>query len=213
MIRVVIVDDHQMFVDGIKLLIKSMPNIDVVGEGNNGAQVIDVLSRVHADIVLMDINMPQMDGLEATKHIVAKYPKCKVLMLTMHNTVNYVETLLKAGAHGYILKNTGVDELQKAIETVVSGEAFYSPEVTSRIMEGLQKKKAIHRETGNVSLTDREKDVLKLIAQELTTTEIGERLFISHHTVESHRKNLISKLGVRSAAGLVKYAVQMGMVD
>jgi len=212
-IKIVIVDDHQMFIDGIRVLVQSMPNIEVVGEANNGIELIDVLHNVLPDVILMDMSMPKMDGLDATKHVVKNHPDCKILMLTMHDSRNHIERLLKAGANGYILKNTGADELKKAIESVVNGQAYYSQEVTNRIMEGLQQKKRVSAEHGDAVITDREKDVLKLIAQEFTTSEIAEQLFISHHTVESHRKNLISKLGVRSAAGLVKYAVQMGLLD
>ena len=213
MIKVIIVDDHQMFIDGIKGLIQSMPNINVVGEANNGIDLIDVLADTKADAILMDMSMPKMNGLEATKHVVKHYPDIKVLMLTMHDSRNHIEKLLKAGASGYVLKNTGIEELQTAIETVVGGKTYYSPEVTQRIMEGFQQKRKVESEYGEVDITDCEKEVLALIAQEFTTSEIAEKLFISPHTVESHRKNLISKLGVRSAAGLVKYAVQMGLVD
>ncbi len=213
MIQVVIVDDHQMFIDGIHGLIDSMENISVVGEANDGVQLIDLLTTVTPDVVLMDISMPKMDGYESTKYVVEKFPNCKVLMLSMHDSRNHIERLLKAGAHGYILKNTGVAELQTAIETVMDGNSYYSPAVTQRIMEGLQQKQKAQKETGNVKLTERETQVLRHIAQEFTTAEIADKLCISPHTVESHRKNLISKLGVRSAAGLVKYAVQMGLVD
>ena len=213
MIKVVVVDDHQIFVDGIKVLINSMEGIEVSGEANNGVDLLDCLSKTQADLVLMDVNMPQMDGIEATKKVVEQYPNLKVLMLTMHDSTAYIEKLLKAGAHGYVLKNTGRAELQTAIETVMRGEAYYSAAVTQRIMEGLQKKKKLSNSLGDVELTDREKEVIILIAQEFTTNEIAEKLFISHHTVESHRKNLISKLQVRGVSGLVKYAIQSGLVD
>ncbi|MBO6516591.1 MAG: response regulator transcription factor [Bacteroidia bacterium] len=213
MIRTIIVDDHQLFIEGVKMLIAKMEDIEVVGEASNGVDLIDVLSSTEADVVLLDINMPQMDGVEATKHLVDKHPHVKVLMLTMHDTRNHIEKLLKTGAHGYVLKNTGGEELEKAIRTVHGGQSFYSETVTKRIMEGLQQRKNVEREHGHVQLTQREQDVLKLIANEFTTAEIGEQLFISPHTVESHRKNLMSKLGVRNSIGLVKYAVQMGLVD
>lgn len=152
-----------------------------------------------------------MNGIAATEHVVKNYPRIKVLMLTMHDTKFYIEKLLKVGAHGYILKNTGKAELKEAIENLYDGGAYYSKSVTETIMQGLQDKKKTQKEHANVELTAREKDVLKWIAQELTSHEIAEKLFISHHTVESHRKNLIAKLGVRSVAGLVKYAVKMGL--
>lgn len=211
MIRILVADDHQIFIDGIAVLINSIENMEIVATANNGAEVIDELSKTEIDVVLMDINMPIVNGFEATQHVIANYPSCKVLMLTMHNTKNYIEKLLKAGAHGYVLKNTGIEELEKAILTVVKGETYFSPEVSQTIMASLQQRDKIQREHDDIKLTDREKEVLKLIAGEFTTGEIAEKLFISKHTVESHRKNLISKLGVRSAAGLVKYAVQMGL--
>ena len=161
----------------------------------------------------MDINMPEMDGIEATKLVKTKHPLLKILMLTMFSSRDYIEKLLRAGADGYILKNTGKAELQEAIETLMNGESYFSKEVTERIMEGLQKKKNMEKSTYLVELTEREIDVLKLIVQEFTTAEIAEKLFISTHTVETHRKNLISKLNVRNIAGLVKYAMQNGLVE
>ncbi|MBL4708220.1 MAG: response regulator transcription factor [Flavobacteriales bacterium] len=213
MIKAIVVDDHQIFVDGVKALINSMKGIEVVGEANNGVDLIDCLSKTEANIILMDVNMPVMDGIEATKAVLEKYPNLKVLMLTMHGSKEYIEKLLKAGAHGYVLKNTGKAELQTAVETIMSGEAFYSAAVTKRIMESMQKKRVVEKRIGNVELTQRETEVIVLIAQEYTTNEIAERLFISHHTVESHRKNLISKLQVRGVSGLVKYAIQSDLVD
>lgn len=213
MIKVIVVDDHQIFIDGVKTIIDTMDNISVVAEANNGVDLIDCLSKTEADIILMDVNMPKMDGVEATKTVLEKYPQLKVLMLTMHDSKAYIEKLLKTGASGYILKNTKKEELQTAIETVYEGGNYYSKEVTQQIMDSLQKHKKVKKSLGDVSLTEREKDVLRLIAQEHTTNEIAEKLFISHHTVESHRKNLISKLQVRGVGGLVKYAIQSGLVD
>lgn len=211
MIKTIIVDDHQIFLDGLKEVFKAFNDITIVGEANNGVDLIDLLSKTTCDVVLMDVNMPKMDGVEATKYVKQNYPDIKILMLTMHDSKAYIEKLLKAGADGYVLKNTAKGELQLAIETVCSDQNYYSPMVTQTIMNSVRQKEATNANYGEVELTDREKDVLKLIAKELTTHEIAEKLFISHHTVESHRKNLIAKLGVRSLAGLVKYAVKMGL--
>lgn len=213
MTKIIIADDHQMFIDGLKSLLSTNNQIELVGEANNGKQLLELLANTSTDIVLMDVNMPEMDGVEATKQLAQNYPHIKVLMLTMFNTRDYIEKLLKAGAHGYILKNTGKEELFEAIEKVMAGESYFSKEVTERIMEGLQRKKTIEKDPMMVELTDREKEVLKLIVQEMTSNEIAEKLFISFHTVETHRKNLISKLGVKNIAGLVKYAFQQGLVD
>lgn len=200
-----------MFIDGIKALLETM-DVEVIGEANNGKELLALVNSTPVDLILMDVNMPEMDGVEATKAIREAYPDLPVLMLTMHSSRDYIQRLLRAGASGYVLKNTGREELQEAITTVMAGNAFFSEEVSQRIMEGLQKKKSQEREMV-VELTPRELDVLKLIAQEMTSNEIAEKLFISHHTVETHRKNLISKLNVRGSAGLVKYAILQGLVD
>lgn len=213
MIKIIIADDHQLFIDGIKSLVKSMKNMEIIAEVANGKLLLEALENNKCDIILMDINMPEMDGVEATKQVKTKYPSIKILMLTMFSNREYIEKLLRAGADGYLLKNTGKAELQEAIETIINGESYFSKEVTERIMEGLQKKKNAEKNTYIVELTEREIEVLKLIVQEFTTAEIAEKLFISTHTVETHRKNLISKLNVRNIAGLVKYAMQNGLVD
>jgi DNA-binding NarL/FixJ family response regulator len=213
MIRIIIADDHQMFIDGLKSLLKPQKNFCVVGEAANGQQLLDLLQTTTTDIILMDVNMQVMDGIEATKQVKLNYPQIKILMLTMFSTRDYIEKVLRAGAHGYILKNTGKEELTQAIQTVMQGESYFSKEVTARIMEGLQKKKAAENDPMMVELTEREKDVLKLIVQECTTQEIADKLFISFHTVETHRKNLISKLNVKNIAGLVKFAILNGLAD
>lgn len=213
MIKIIIADDHQLFIDGVKSLIESMDNMQIVAEVGNGLELLSTLTKTPCDIILMDINMPEMDGIQATKKVLEAYPNIKVLMLTMFSTKEYIEKLLRAGAHGYLLKNTNKVELEEAIHTIISNKPYFSKEVTERIMESLQKKKKLEKNSLLVELTEREIEVLKLIAQELTTGEIAEKLFISHHTVETHRKNLISKLNVRNIAGLVKYAVQNGFAD
>lgn len=212
-IRIAIADDHQMFVDGLKSIIEQMPEMQLVIEANNGKQLLGQLAQTQVDVVLMDMNMPEMDGLEATKKIVVDHPSVKVLMITMHDTHDYIQKLLKAGAHGYILKNTGKQELATAIKTVYAGQSYYSQQVTQRIMDHLSGQKQIQNDLYQVELTERETDVLKLIAAELTTGEIADKLCISAHTVESHRKNLLAKLQVKNSLGLVKYAMKMGLVE
>lgn len=213
MIKIIIADDHQMFMDGIKLLLKARKDIEIVAEANNGAQVLEALKTNVAHLILMDVNMPEMNGEEATKQVKKLFPQTKILMLTMFSTRDYIEKLLRAGADGYILKNTGKEELSAAIDTVMAGNPFYSKEVTERIMEGLQKKKTTETNPLFIELTQREKDVLKLIVKELTSHEIADQLCISFHTVETHRKNLISKLQVKNIAGLVKFALQNGIAE
>lgn len=212
-IRVAIADDHQMIVDGLKAIIEGMEGAEVWNTFGNGLLLLGAMKSGTPDVILMDVNMPEMDGIATTKEVVDKYPDVKVIMLTMHGSADYIQKLLKAGAHGYLLKNTGKQELKAAIETVVKGEPYYTEEVKATVMQHLGPKKQRSSDHIEVSLTAREQDVLKLIAQEMTTKEIADALCISHHTVESHRKNLISKLGVRGTAGLVKHAISLGLND
>lgn len=212
MIKVVIADDHQMFIDGIKALLVNEKSIQVVGEALNGKKVLDLLEQQQADIMLLDVNMPEMDGIEATRIIRQRFPSVKILMLTMYNNTEFIFGLMNAGASGYILKNTGKTELLEAIHAVFSGKTFYSKEVSDSILQNLPKNPG-EKKLEEVHLTEREKEVLKLIAQEFNTQEIAAQLFISTNTVETHRKNLLSKLHAKNIAGLVKFAIQTGLVS
>ncbi len=212
MINIIIADDHQMFIDGIKSLLEPQQDIAIVGEALNGTDLMAILRKVQADIVLMDINMPGMDGVEATRQIRKEHKEVKVLAVTMYNTREFVASLLGAGASGYILKNTGKEELLAAIHALKNGSTYFSEAVTKRIMESLQGKRSSIFD-GVIELTVREKEVLKLIALEHTSQEIAKKLFLSVNTIETHRKNLLSKLNLKNTAGLVKYAVQHGVLD
>lgn len=215
-IRLLIADDHQMLLDGIKALLRDAEDITVIGEASNGAEVMTRLENTPVDVILMDINMPVMNGIEATVHITRLYPRIRVIALTMHSERTFISRILKAGAAGYVLKNTGKQELLLAIRKVASGETYFSSEVASVMMEqymphALSRGREVG--TGIHELTKREVEILKLIAQEMTNNEIAERLFISMYTVETHRKNLIRKIGVKNTVGLVKYAIQQGLTE
>lgn len=211
MIKIIIADDHQMFIDGIKALLKNEKDIKVVGEALNGEEVLSILKKEKADIVLLDINMPVMDGIETTKLLQEKFPQVKILMLTMHNKHEFISGLVNAGASGYILKNTGKKELMEAIQSVYEGKNYFSNEVTETIMHDLHKNPT-EQKIEVAQLTDREKDVLKLIAEEYSTKQIADKLFINSNTVETHRKNLMSKIKAKNLAGLVKFALQTGLI-
>lgn len=214
-VKVIITDDHQMFTEGMLSLLESELWIEVVGTAPNGNALMNLLNTKEADLILMDIHMPEMDGIEATRRLLQEKPHIKVLMLTMSGEPKLIEKLIKAGAHGYILKNTGKVELLTAIKTILDGATYYSQEVAHIYMESLRKtaKKAPVVGGEQVTpLTKREKDVLKLIANEYTTSEIAEKLFISQNTVETHRKNLLSKLQLRNSAGLARYATESGLL-
>ena len=212
MIRIIIADDHLMFIDGIKALLGNEREIYIVGHALNGAEVLSLLEREKADIILMDVNMPVMDGIETTIEVRQKYPDVKIIMLTMHNNREFIYGLIHAGASGYILKNTGKEELMDAIRNVHKGKTFYSEDVKETIMQNISQKPA-KQKIEAAHLTDREKEVLKLIAMEYNTHEIAEKLFISTNTVETHRKNLLSKLNAKNIAGLVKFALQTGIIS
>jgi DNA-binding NarL/FixJ family response regulator len=201
-----------MFIDGIKALLRNEKEIQIVGEALNGTEALQLLENIVANIVIMDVNMPGMDGIEATKKITAIYPGVKILMLTMYNKHEFIAELMNAGASGYLLKNTGKKELIEAINTVYAGKIYYSSDVTETILQNFTKSPA-EQKIEAVQLTQREKEVLKLIALEYSTPEIAKELCISANTVETHRKNLISKLKVKNLAGLVKFALQTGLIS
>jgi len=216
MIRVLITDDHQMFIDGIKALLVDSEEVHVVAMANNGEEALDRLKKQPIDVVIMDINMPVMNGIEATKQIREKYPDVKVLALTMYIEKELITEIVKAGATGYILKNTGKEELITAITTIAKGEKFYSSDVALKMLDAKTTREYVEdidNQNRNINLTKREKEILKLITMEYTTPQIAEKLLISYFTVETHRKNLIRKLNVKNVAGLVKIAIQNGLVD
>ena len=208
MINILIADDHLMFCEGITSLLSTEKEINIVGCAENGIEVLKILKTHHIDIVLMDINMQKMDGIETTKHIVEKYPDVKVLMLTMYNNDEFIKQIIEIGAHGYILKNTGKDELILAIKSIINGGNYFNEEVKNTLIKSFRKK----NKGEQVRLTPREKDVLKLICEEYNTAEIADKLFISINTVESHRKNLLNKTGVKNSVGLVKFAIDNKLI-
>lgn len=210
MTRIVIADDHRMFIDGLKALLKNEKDINVVGEALNGIGVLDILSKEQVDIVLLDINMPEMDGIETIKAIHKNFPQVKTIILTMDNKHEFIVGLAAEGASGYILKNTGRTELLEAIQIVQQGGTFYSQSVSETIMNHL--KNGHEQKPESIHLTDRETEIIKLIAEEFSTKEIAEKLFISDNTVETHRKNIMAKLNTKNVAGLVKYAIQNKLI-
>jgi DNA-binding NarL/FixJ family response regulator len=212
MIRVYIADDHQVLLDGLHTLLSSIEDIDVVGIGHNGREAVAFLQDHQVDVMLLDINMPDMNGIDACKIISKDFPSVKIVALSMYNKASFIQQMLKSGASGYILKNTGQEELVSAIRTVHSGEQFLGPMVSKTLMASMlgraQKTKNYIPE-----LTRREKEILALIAKEHTTQEISGTLNISLNTVETHRKNLLSKFGVRNSVGLVKIAMERGLLE
>lgn len=212
MTNILIADDHQMFVDGLKSLLEDEKEVCVVGEAKNGQEVIDQCKSTQVDLVIMDINMPVMDGIQASKELSKRYPYVKILGLSMYNDRDYIADMLKAGALGYILKNTGKENLMEAITTIRGGARYLGAEVSNTLLNGFMKNPTQTR-THIEKLSDREKQVLECIASGLTTHEIGEKLFISKNTVETHRKNLLYKLKARNTAELINNAYKQRLIQ
>lgn len=207
MIKVLLADDHQLFIDGMKALLERAPEIEVVAEASDGQQVLEQLESIQVDVIILDIEMPNLDGVAATEFIRKKYPKTKVLIVTMYNKKEFIVNLMKYGASGYILKNRTKEELLQAIHTVYRGGSHYTLEVldtATSIDESFP-------EEGK--LTEREEEVLCKIAEGLTSKEMAALLFISETTVNTHRRNILSKLNLPNATSLVRYAIKNGYVE
>ena len=208
-IKVLLVDDHQIILDGVKSLLEGTPDIDVVALANNGHEALNTLDILSIDIVLMDIDMPNLNGIDATKQISAKFKDVKVIMLTMHNESSMINNLIDIGASGYLLKNSSKEELLDAIYKVFKGEKYFSTEVTMSLLNKNQSKSS----SSKVDFTKRELDVIKLLVDGHTNKEVGDKLFISHRTVDTHRTNIMKKVGVNNVAGLISFAIKNGLVE
>tara|TARA_R110000868_G_scaffold395600_2_gene667396 strand:+ start:1392 stop:2036 length:645 start_codon:yes stop_codon:yes gene_type:complete len=210
--NLIIADDHKMFIDGLISILNDAPEFSVILTAKNGAQVVKYLGingveNIH--LLITDLTMPEMDGIELNKIVKESYPSLKTLVVSMHIDGNMIDKLIRNNVDGYVPKNAEKDELLTAIRTIIKGEKYFSSEIKKAYTDAMFENKKAEE----VNLTDREKEVLKLIAEEYTTQEIADELFLSKHTIESYRKNLISKLNVKNLAGLTKHALKMGLLD
>ena len=212
-INILIADDHKIVRDGIISLLSDEEKFNIVADAENGIQVLNILKHEKIDIIIMDISMPEMNGIECTKKIKQIYPETHILILSMYNEEQYVSEVFKSGASGYILKNSGKEELIKAIKTIFCGKPYYSSEITKTYIESLVKPVNKKSDIENVinELSSREIEVLELIVNEFSNQEIAEKLFISIRTVDAHRRNLLNKIDVKNTAGLVKFAISNKM--
>lgn len=202
-IKILIADDHQMLLDGIKSLLKGEKNYEIIGQANDGKTALEIMEKNLPHILLTDINMPGMGGYELTKEVKKKFPSVKIIGLSMFNDRAVITDMLAAGVSGYILKNTGKEELLQALQKVFDGGVFYSTEVSEQMMRTFSEEK---KETEAITLTTREIEIVKLIAKEYSNAKIAEELFISERTVETHRKNIFRKTNTKSVIGLLNYA-------
>ena len=215
MIRVFIVDDHTLIRDGLRTLLAADPLFEVVGEASNGQELLDQLPTVAADVVLLDLNMPVLDGLATTHRLREEYPHLRILLLSMMTHERTIGEALAAGAHGYVLKNADKYEVVAALQGVASGKRFLCSEIGLGLLEKLllqEPRPSVPGTSPGVHLTHREREILQLVASGLTNQEIADQLFTSKRTVESHRQNLLEKTGVRNTPALIKYAMEHGLL-
>lgn len=214
MIHVLLADDHTVVTKGIKLLLSDVPDIQCTLEARNGQEVLNLLALESVDVILMDIEMPVMDGIKCTELISQQHPGIKVVAISIYTDYPHVQAMIKAGAKGYLLKNCGKTELEDCIRKVQAGGTFFSEDLTETLVAGMHGK-FVKKEGGShfiPTLSRREKEILRLIVNEATTAEIAEKLFISIGTVETHRHNMMNKLGVRNTAGLVRVAITDALI-
>ncbi len=201
--NLLIADDHTLFIEGLSMLVSRIEDVHVVGDAKNGKQVIELCQSQKIDLILMDLEMPEMGGIEATEIIKRDFPNIKIVAVTMLHDYNTIKRALRSGMDGYVVKNLGISELQKAIETVMNDHIYMSPEITTILALGVAGRKP--NQAYVPDLTKREKEVIKLIIDGLTNDTIAEKLFLSPLTVSTHRKNVLSKLNLKNTAMLVKY--------
>lgn len=205
-IKILLADDHKIVRQGISSLLKSLQGFEVIGEASNGLEAVNFTREKKPDLIIMDINMPTMDGVDASHEIRKFDSKVKILILTMMEDEHYIFDALSAGINGYLFKFAGLDDLSLAVQTISEGENFFDFRVTNVLLE---KKNRLKKDKS--ALSERETEVLRLIVKGLTSSQIGEKLFISRFTVQKHRKNIIKKTKVHSTAELVKYAIDRGI--
>jgi DNA-binding NarL/FixJ family response regulator len=213
-LRIVLAEDHTILREGLRALLSADPSFEIIGEAQNGREAVRCVEKLEPDLLLMDLSMPRMSGMDAIREIKKRYPEIKIIALTVHKTEEYLLTTLKAGADGYVLKDATHEELVMAIKSVMGGKSYLSPGVSEKVIEGYLDGRESNRTASPwETLSQREREVLKLIAEGFKNKEIAEDLCISLKTVEKHRANLMKKLDLHNAAGLTVYAVQKGLVN
>jgi DNA-binding NarL/FixJ family response regulator len=209
-IRIILADDHQLFRNGLKMLLETLPEFEIAGEASNGIEFLDVLKNCDADIALMDINMPEMDGVEATRRGIRLCPSLSVIALSMYGEEEYYYKMVDAGAKGFLLKDSDIFEVKEAILTVKKGGSFFSQELLHHV---IQKIKHRESETKSANLSKREKEILLKICEGLSNQEIAENLFISKRTVDKHRANLLGKTNSKNTASLILFALKNKLIE
>jgi DNA-binding NarL/FixJ family response regulator len=210
-IRIVLADDHTIFLSGLRTLLEKEPDLEVVAKVKDGREAVRVAHEKRPDLVVMDVSMPGMNGIEATRQITATLPRVKVLCLSMHSEEQFVTAVLEGGASGYLLKECALDELLTAIRTVMANQIFLSPTITTTVVQNYRAQRGATQPSPVSPLTDREREVLQLIAEGHSTKDIAARLHLSVKTIDTHRHRIMDKLRIHSVAGLTKYAIRRGL--
>lgn len=212
-VRILLADDHALVRQGFKSLLAGIADFEVVGEAGNGRDALGLIRSLAPDVVLMDISMPEMNGLDAAARALREYPELKVIIVSMHATEAHVVEALRAGAAGYLLKDADAGELERAVRAVARGERFLTPSVSRHILERFVRSERCERASDAGALSPRQREVLQLIAEGRSTRDIAERLHLSVKTVETHRAQLMQRLEIYHVAGLTRYALRIGLVD
>ncbi|MDN5212096.1 response regulator transcription factor [Fulvivirgaceae bacterium BMA12] len=214
-IKVMIADDHQLFRTGMVAVLRDIGGIAVIDQAENGQELLEKLVNKQPDVILMDIKMPEMDGIETTEVVISKYPGVRVIMLTMHDDEHFITHMVDLGAHGYLLKNADVQELELAINKVMEQGYYFNYKVSETLLSGLvgRKSKRNQKKKNELHFSKREQEVLQLICDGFTNSQIAEKLFLSIRTVEGYRYKLCDKVGVKNTAGLVRYAIKNRLVE
>ena len=212
-IRLLIADDHEIFRDGFRLMLTKYPEIILIGEACNGKELIDMTNQLHPDVIICDIKMPVMDGIEATKKITEQFPDMGIIGLSMFDDDELIIEMLEAGARGYLIKNAGKEQITEAIRTVYNNEPYYCKTTSYKLTNMIAKSRFNpYKKTTKAEFSEREKEIIELVCQELTNKEIGDKLFLSVRTVEGHRLKILEKMNVKNTVGLVVYAIKNGIV-
>jgi len=211
--RIIIADDHMIVRQGLATLLAKEPDMEVVAEAENGREVVQLVKELRPDVVIMDVNMPDLNGIEATRQVLAAFPETKIIALSMHADRRFVVNMLKAGSSGYLLKDCAFEELAAAIRLVMANKTYLSTRVSNVVIQDYVQGMSAPRSSAFTMLTPREREVLQLMAEGKPTGQIAEQLHISVKTVETHRQQIMHKLGIHSIAELTKYAIREGLTS
>ena len=212
-IRILLADDHQIMRDGLRAILASEESFEIVGEADNGREAVTLARTLVPDVIIMDIGMPDLNGVEATRQVKAENPGVKVIALSMYADRGYVLGILEAGASGYVLKAGAYDELQRAVKAVTQGRDYLSPDITQMVIDAQVRAPSQRGTSTRADLGPREREIVQLLAEGHTSPEIARRLHISTRTVETHRRNIMSKLDLHSVAEITKYAIRKGLTS